>query len=264
MLNVGVSKGDICRTNLVKNKVGAIIVARCTSSRLPNKALIKIHDDESIKILIDRIKMCKNISRIVLATSTHESDDKLVEIAKREDIDYFRGSLTQVAERYHDAAFHYGFDHFVRITGDAICSDYEMIDKIVESHLDNSCDVTFMKNMPFGTHNQVVSFNTIQNIIETASVMENTEYLEYYLENDRYFNVNYVDSNYDYDIRTRITLDYEEDLKFLRKIYARFNNTTRFKTILNYINNNPSIIEINTHKIQKTPFNQNLDVSLKI
>lgn len=263
-LHTNVKKGEVCKSRLLENNVGAIIVARCSSSRLPNKALIKINDDESIKVLIDRIKMCKNISRIVLATSTHESDDKLVEIAERENIDYFRGSLTKVALRYHDTAKQYGFDHFVRITGDAICSDYEMIDRIVESHLDNSCDVTFMKNMPFGTHNQVVSFNTIKNIIQNANVVENTEYLEYYLENDRYFNVNYLDSGYDYDIRTRITLDYKEDLKFMKKIYARFNNTTRFKEILNYINNNPSVIKINTHKIQKTPLNQNLDVGLKI
>ena len=121
-----------------------------------------------------------------------------------------------------------------------------------------------MKNMPFGTHNQVVSIQTIKTILDTAKVIENTEYLEYYLENDRYFNVNYVDSNYDYDIRTRITLDYHEDLMFLRKIYAKFINTERFENILNYINDSPKLIELNTHKIQKTPFNQKLDVSLKI
>ena len=130
-----------------------------------------------------------------------------------------------MAKRYYDTAKYYNFAHFVRITGDAVCSDYEMIDKIIDSHLKKSCDVTFMKNMPFGTHNQVVSIQTIKTILDTAKVIENTEYLEYYLENDRYFNVNYVDSNYDYDIRTRITLDYHEDLMFLRKIYAKFINT---------------------------------------
>ena len=246
-----VKLGDVCQTNLIQNKVGAIIVARCSSSRLPNKALMKINNKESIRILIDRIKMCKMVDRIVLSTSTHKSDDKLVELAQREGIDYYRGSLTKVAQRYHDTAKDYGFDHFVRITGDAICSDYEMIDNIIESHLESSCDVTFMKNMPFGTHNQVVSFHTIKTIIEKAKVIENTEYLEYYLENDRYFNVNYYDSNYSYDKRTRITLDYQEDLDFLNKIFAKFNSIDRFKDILNYINNNPKVIEINTHKIQK-------------
>ena len=263
-LKKDVRKDEVCKSNLFHNSVGAIIVARCNSSRLPNKALMEINQDESIKILIDRIKMCKNVDRIVLSTSSHSTDDKLIEIAERENIDYYRGSLSKVAKRYYDTANYYNFDHFVRITGDAVCSDYEMIDKIIDSHLKKSCDVTFMKNMPFGTHNQVVSIQTIKTILDTAKVIENTEYLEYYLENDRYFNVNYVDSNYDYDIRTRITLDYHEDLMFLRKIYAKFINTERFENILNYINDNPKLIELNTHKIQKTPFNQKLDVSLKI
>ena len=152
----------------------------------------------------------------------------------------------------------------MRITGDAICSDYEMIDKIIDSHLESGCDVTFMKNMPFGTHNQVVSINTIKTIIQHAVTPENTEYLEYYLENDRYFNINYLDSEYDYDIRTRITLDYQEDYNFLSEIYSRFDTTEKFKNILDYINENPKLIEINTHKIQKTPSNQNLNVSLNI
>jgi N,N'-diacetyllegionaminate synthase len=263
-LLTSVQKGQVCKSNLVQNKVGAIIVARCSSSRLPNKALKKINGVESIKILIDRIKKCNNVDNIVLSTSTHTSDDKLVELAKREGIDYYRGSLEKVAKRYYDTANAYGFDHFVRITGDAICSDYEMIDKIIDSHLESGCDVTFMKNMPFGTHNQVVSINTIKTIIQHAVTPENTEYLEYYLENDRYFNINYLDSEYDYDIRTRITLDYQEDYNFLSEIYSRFDTTEKFKNILDYINENPKLIEINTHKIQKTPSNQNLNVSLNI
>ena len=101
-------------------------------------------------------------------------------------------------------------------------------------------------------------------IIKWLVLPENTEYLEYYLENDRYFNINYLDSEYDYDIRTRITLDYQEDYNFLSEIYSRFDTTEKFKNILDYINENPKLIEINTHKIQKTPSNQNLNVSLNI
>ena len=136
-INRNVNEGELCRLNTIKNNVGAIIVARCSSSRMPNKALRKFGEKESISILIDRIKKCNNIDSIILATSTHKSDDKLVDIAKRENINYFRGSLENVALRYYGAAKEYRLDHFVRITGDAIYSDYSMIDKLVESHLLN-------------------------------------------------------------------------------------------------------------------------------
>ena len=263
-LNRKTSEGELCRLSNLENNVGGIIVARCSSSRMPNKALRKIGSKESVNILIDRIKMCKNLDNIILATSTHKSDDALVEIAKRENINYFRGSLENVALRYYEAAKKFKLDHFVRITGDAICSDYSMIDKIVESHLMNSCDVTFMENMPFGTHNQVVSINTIKTIIEKALISGNTEYLEYYLENDRYFNINYVKSGYNFNPKTRITLDYEEDYTFLSSIYNNFSSTVHLKEILSFLQKNSNLIGINNHKTQKTPFNQNLDVSLRI
>tara|TARA_Y100000296_G_C5172540_1_gene258098 strand:+ start:621 stop:2375 length:1755 start_codon:yes stop_codon:yes gene_type:complete len=262
--NRNVGEGELCRLNSIQNRVGAIIVARCNSSRMPNKALRKFGEKESVSILIDRIKKCNNIDTIILATSTHESDDKLVDMAKREDINYFRGSLENVAARYYEAAKEYGLDHFVRITGDAICSDYSMIDRLIESHLLSCCDVTFMKNMPFGTHNQVVSINTIKTIVKKATTLKNTEYLEYYLENDRYFNINYVESGYSFDSRLRITLDYEEDYEFLSSIYKNFDSTVHLNDILSFLAENPSLIEVNTHKMQKTPFNQNLEVSLQI
>ena len=58
-----------------EDKVGAIIVVRNTSTRLPQKALKKILGVETIVLLIRRIKRCKNLDCIVLATSNEESDD---------------------------------------------------------------------------------------------------------------------------------------------------------------------------------------------
>ena len=70
-----------------------------------------------------------------------------------------------------------------------------------------------MRDMPFGTHKEIVSSKTIKTIIETASNPNNTEYLEYYLENNRNFNVNYITSGYTFNKKLRMTLDYEEDLE---------------------------------------------------
>ena len=76
-----------------------------------------------------------------------------------------------------------------------------------------------MKKMPFGTAKEIVSANTIKTIMESASSLDNTEYLEYYLENDRNFNINYIDSGYVFNPKLRITLDYEGRLTiFFRDI----------------------------------------------
>ena len=62
----------------MENKILAIIQARSSSSRLPNKILKKIHNEESVvEYLYKKISNSKLISKTVIATSSHHSDDKL-------------------------------------------------------------------------------------------------------------------------------------------------------------------------------------------
>ena len=160
-INTSVSKNQLIKLNTLSPKIGAVIVARCASSRLPNKALIKINGRESIALVIDRIKRCNEVDQIILSTTNEEADDQLVSIAEREGIEYYRGPTENVALRYSETVDAFNLDHFVRITGDATLCDEEMIDKAIISHLNSSCDVTFMKRMPFGTDKEIVSSNGI-------------------------------------------------------------------------------------------------------
>ncbi len=262
-----VSKNQLIKANTINSKVGAIIVVRCGSSRLPNKALMKIDGRESIALVIDRIKRCNEVDQVILATTKDEVDDQLVSIAEREGIDYYRGPTNNVALRYSEAVDAFNLDYFVRVTGDAILCDEEMIDRAIVSHLESSCEVTFMRGMPFGTHKEIVNANVIKTIIDTASDVDNTEYLEYYLENDRYFNINYIDSGYNFNKKLRMTLDYEEDLHFFSVIYEHFNKVNpkfTLKDSIEWLNQNHDVVLINSHKTQKTPFNLQLDVTLDI
>ena len=216
--------------------------------------------------MIDRIKRCKNLDCLILATSTDSSDDPLVDIAKREGILSFRGSLENVALRFYEAAVSTGLSHFARITGDSLLCDEVMLDVAIESHLQSGCDVTFMKNMPFSTNKEVINLSTIKTILDNAMVPKNTEYLEYYLQNDRYFSVNYVLSDYDFDQNFRITLDYEEDFLFFEKLYTHFktiNPKFTLKEALAWLKENPEVTQINMHKKQKF-LSQDLNVQLKI
>lgn len=259
-------KGEIIRMSNIYNEVGAIIVARCTSTRLPNKATRKILDKETIVLLIERIKRCNNVDKIILATSTDSSDDVLEDIAKREGILFFRGSLDDLSSRFYEAAKNFKVNHIVRITGDDILRDEFMIDKAVESHLKSSCDVTFTSNMPYGTSSEVFTFNALETILNTAVVPEYTEYLEWYLENDRYFSVNRVESSYNFDSRIRLTLDYEEDFEFFDRIFHDLypsNPGFTLQDTLTYLSDNPEIISINDNKRAKFT-NKDIDVSLAI
>lgn len=265
-LRTDLEQGEPLRNKFLKSKVGGVIVARCNSSRLPSKAIRKIQGRETIALLFERIKRCKNLDLVVFATSTDPSDDILVEIAEREGLSTFRGSLDNLSLRFYEAAQYYDLDHIVRITGDDILRDELMIDKAVESHLHESCDVTFTKNMPYGASSEVFSINALETILKTVVVPENTEYLEYYLENDRYFSVNTVDSEYQFSSDLRMTLDYEEDFEFFSRVFQHFYaNHPEFTMadILAWVAQNPSVMDINKHKTVKFT-RDDLDVSLNI
>ena len=104
----------------IKQKVGAIIVARLSSSRLPNKAILKINDTPSICLVIRRLKKIKRLDQIILATSKEKKDYQLIKIAKKENIQFFRGSLNNVVNRYYMAAKKFKLDQKLLIMPQAV------------------------------------------------------------------------------------------------------------------------------------------------
>ena len=270
---------QICNKKLIQNiklgtnislqkihqRVGIIIVVRNSSNRFPKKALGKICGRESIACLIDRMKQVKYANEIILATSKSKSDNILEKIAKRENIKCFRGSLKDVASRYYKAAKKFKLDQIVRITGDAILADEKMIDKAIIKQIRKGTDVVFMKNMPYGTAKEVFNLRTIKTIAEHSLEPDKTEYLEWFLENNRNFKVEYIKSNYTFDKNVRLTLDYKEDLLQLNKIYRGLKGKKHFNLsdVLNFLKKNKRIIKINSHlrpKFNKREINTNLSI----
>ena len=76
-----------------------------------------------------------------MATSKDKSDNFLKEIAKKEDVKFFRGSLNKVANRYYQSAKKFKLDHFVRVTGDAILCDEIMLEKAIKSHISKKAEL---------------------------------------------------------------------------------------------------------------------------
>ena len=73
-------------------KTAIFITVRTGSTRLPNKALIEIQSIPTIVHLIRRMKKV-DVDNIILCTTLLEEDNILCEIAKNEEINFFRGSI---------------------------------------------------------------------------------------------------------------------------------------------------------------------------
>ena len=78
----------------------AIIQARMSSNRLPGKVLMEVGGGKLIDRIIDSARQSKNVKKIYVATSTHKSDDPLVEYLDDKEVSIYRGSLDNVFARY--------------------------------------------------------------------------------------------------------------------------------------------------------------------
>jgi len=118
----------------------AIVQARMSSKRLPGKVLADIAGSPMITFMLRRIERCREIDRIVVATSSDSSDDPLCEEVERNGFQCFRGSLTDVLDRYAGAASASAADVVVRLTADCPLIDADLIDKVVARLITGALD----------------------------------------------------------------------------------------------------------------------------
>ena len=77
-----------------------IIQARYDSTRFPGKILKKINGKSLLEILILRIKRSKLVDKIIIATTKEKNDDKIINHIKKLNVEIYRGSSTNVLQRY--------------------------------------------------------------------------------------------------------------------------------------------------------------------
>lgn len=109
----------------------AIIQCRLGSSRLPGKAALDMHGQPLLVRVIERCRMARQLSDVVVATSDQPQDDVIAAIARRADAPVHRGSLDDVRGRMLDCAQAFGAETFIRVTADNPFVEPALIDLLV-------------------------------------------------------------------------------------------------------------------------------------
>ncbi len=249
----------------INNKVGILVNARSASQRLPQKALKKICGKETILLVLERMSSCQ-AGEIVFCTTTREDDNELAELVAKNGYEVFRGPDKDVAKRLLLTAEKYNFDHIVRITGDDLLRDIELIDKAVSSHLENCADYTDMLEMVYSCGTEIISTRALKCIVERAADNDNTEYLSWYLDDETAFVQNRIEVPEVYKRDYRLTLDTEEDFELLTKIHEELytdGNPVKLQEAIDYLDNNQNIASINktiTSKLNRTELNLEMKI----
>ena len=107
------------KVNTLSKPTFAIIQARMNSSRLPAKSMLKLGDWTIIEWVIMRVLSIIPKERVFLATSKAPDNKKLIEIAKKLEINFLEGEENDVLSRFVCIGKSVGFDNnFLRVCAD--------------------------------------------------------------------------------------------------------------------------------------------------
>ncbi len=124
--------------------IGAVVVARMNSSRLPGKSMADILGAPSLEHLLRRLARSRRVERIVVATTTGPLDDPIEALALGMGHLCHRGSQEDVLGRVCGAARLGGFEHVVHVTGDCPLIDHRLADRLVERYLEHGADYAIL------------------------------------------------------------------------------------------------------------------------
>jgi len=227
----------------------AIVTVRNSSSRLPNKAIMKIKGTlRSIDIVVERAK--KTGLPVIIATSTATTDDIFVDIARQHNVHIFRGSLVNKIKRWYDCFNEFGIENALIVDGDDLSHNYDIGSRAMSKLKSDQFDVIASpQDIVTGFFTYAMNRNAIVKLYNVAPFEEiNTDVITRYIEKAG-LNISELElKDYERKKNIRLTLDYEEDLAFFRKLYENIDILESGKDIVDYLDKNNSISEINFHR----------------
>jgi spore coat polysaccharide biosynthesis protein SpsF len=221
----------------MKVSIGIIILARSNSSRLPQKHFIKIGKASVLSLIVESLCQVVSKSNIVLATSINDTDDDLVKSANDLGIDVYRGALENVALRFFEAAVYKKWDYAIRINGDNIFIDINLLEHVI--YYSEKKIYNFITNKKEQTYPKGMSIESVKvsyfksNLAQIMSNPEDQEHVTTF-----FYKMADITSHY-YIYNTEcpsagginLALDTTEDLMLIKSIFTKLTRPHYFYTL---------------------------------
>ena len=121
-------------------RVVAVIQARMNSARLPGKVLMPVAGEPLLWHILHRLKTCRLLEEIAVATSTDPADDAIMDWCNRQNVIAVRGPGEDMLARYALAAEKLDADIVVRVPSDIPFLDAGYIDHLVATLIEQQGD----------------------------------------------------------------------------------------------------------------------------
>ena len=168
-----------------------------------------------IEHILDRVSLVHDIDQCIVATTDLNKDDELVKWCTEQNVAVFRGSESDVLDRYYKCALASNAEMIVRITADDPFKDPKVIAQAIQILRQNSildyCSNTLVPTYPEGLDVEVFTFSALERCYKNASLPSEREHVTPYIwKNQNLFQT--ANFCYKRDLSTlRLTVDEKKD-----------------------------------------------------
>lgn len=218
-----------------------------SSTRLPGKVMSDLDGRPMIGYQLNRVLRSTLVNKVVVATSTDESDNPLVAYLDTISQEVVRGPLNDVLKRFLMVLDIYNPPYFVRITGDCPLVMTDLLDSMISEFESSSLDYlsnALNPSFPDGLDIEIVKTSALRRLDLMQLSEPEREHVTLGLYS-RPKDFNLKNFNYSLDLsRERWTVDYPGDLEFIRgvvKYENALNQIMSLEDVLGFLKDFPEL-----------------------
>ncbi len=231
-----------------------IVQARANSARLPGKVLLDLGSRPMLAQQLLRLRQCRQVDEIVVATTTDASDEPVALLARQADVRVFRGSTEDVLARFVGAAREARAEVVVRVTADCPLIDPEVCDRVIAELVEHPSECDYASNVirrtfPRGLDTEAMFLDVLLRMDRLARTTQSREHVTIVARSERptlFLCRDVVDETNNSDLRW--TVDTPDDLRLLRQLFQELSLNERcvpYREILAHVRARPELLTIN-------------------
>ncbi|MFN7013571.1 MAG: cytidylyltransferase domain-containing protein, partial [Bacteroidia bacterium] len=216
---------------------------RTGSTRLPDKVILPFYNEQTIlDIIIENLKIECEHYPIIVATSINKNDDLIEEIAKKKNVQIFRGDEYNVLKRFINCAEEFNIQNIIRICADNPFLIPTYVNQLINSSLYKKLDYISYKNIQntpvikthIGLFAEYVRLDSLKKVNEfTNEALYQEHVTNFIYNNPDLFSIKLINLPELVYSRNdlRFTCDTIDDFNMLQKLYYHYIEIYKTKAI---------------------------------
>lgn len=208
-------------------RVGAVVLGRLSSTRLPGKVLTEVGGRPLLGWVLARLEQVEGLDAVVMATSDQPEDDPIERWCDDNGVACFRGDLADVAGRVVAAAEEHGLDAVARVNADSPWLDPELLARAIALMREGGRDLVTNvaeRTWPYGISAEVVRVAALERARQMSDDREEAEHVTrlLYARPDSFSILNLRSSRdpVQDERAARFTVDTEADLRRFERLVS--------------------------------------------